>query len=144
VTPLLALHAAATWTMVGVIWYVQRVHYPLLGHAGAADFAAYQRENTRRTAWIVLPPMVIEALTSVALLAAPPPGVPRTAAWIGLGLVAVIWSSTALMQVPRHRRLERGYDRPAHRGLVATNWVRTVAWSARGGLVFWMMLRDGA
>jgi hypothetical protein len=141
VTPLLALHAAATWTMVGVIWFVQLVHYPLLDRAGGSDFASYQRRNTRRTAWVVIPPMIVEALTAAALAVAPPAGVPRGAAWTGLALVAVIWLSTALLQVPRHRRLEHAYDARAHRGLVATNWLRTAAWSARGLLVLWVMLR---
>ncbi|MCU0253984.1 MAG: hypothetical protein MUE47_05535 [Acidobacteria bacterium] len=140
-TPLLAVHAAATWVMVGVIWFVQLVHYPMLDRAAGAGFAAYQRENTRRTAWVVIPPMAAEALTALALVLRPPAGVPRAAAWAGLALVAAIWLSTALLQVPRHRRLESGYDAVAHRGLVATNWIRTAAWSARGGLVLWMILR---
>jgi hypothetical protein len=146
VTLLLAIHAAATWTMVGVIWFVQLVHYPLLGGPGRASesgFAAYQHENTRRTAWVVVLPMVIEALTAVALVVVPPAGVSRAAAWAGLALVAVIWLSTALLQVPRHGRLESGYDAVSHRGLVGTNWIRTAAWSARGGLVLWMILRAG-
>ena len=145
-TLLLAVHAAATWTMVGVIWFVQLVHYPLLGGPGrAADpgFVAYQRENTRRTSWVVVLPMLIEALTAIALAVAPPAGVSRAAAWAGLALVAVIWLSTALLQVPRHGRLERGYDAVAHRGLVATNWLRTLAWSVRAGIVLWMTLGAG-
>ncbi len=142
-TALLAVHAAATWTMVGVIWFVQLVHYPMLDRAGSAGFAAYQRENTRRTSWVVILPMAIEALTAVALALRPPAGVPRAAAWAGLALVAAIWLSTALLQVPRHRRLESGYDAVSHRGLVGTNWIRTAAWSARGGLVLWMILRAG-
>jgi hypothetical protein len=147
VTLLLAVHAAATWTMVGVIWFVQLVHYPLLGGPGRAaepGFVAYQRDNTRRTSWVVVLPMVLEALTAAALVAAPPADVPRAAAWAGLALVSVIWLSTALLQVPRHRRLERGYDVDDHRALVVSNWLRTIAWSARGVLVFWMALRAGA
>jgi len=39
--------------------------------------------------------------------------------------------STGFWQVPAHRRLEGGFDVATHRRLVQTNWVRTVAWSAR-------------
>ena len=53
-------------------------------------------------------------------------------AWCGLGLLAVAWVSTGLWQVPAHRRLAGGFDAVTHRRLVRTNWVRTVAWSARG------------
>lgn len=143
-TPLLSVHAAATWVMVGVIWFVQLVHYPLLDRAGAAGFAAFQRVNTRRTAWVVVPPMVVEVLTAIALVAVPPAGVSRAAAGLGLALLAAIWLSTFLLQVPRHERLARGYHPGAHRGLVATNWLRTAAWSARGILVLWMLARAGA
>ncbi len=133
--------------MVGVIWFVQLVHYPLLGGPGRtseAGFAAYQRENARRTAWVVVLPMLIEALTAIALAVAPPAGVSRAAAWAGLALVAVIWLSTALLQVPRHGRLERGYDAAAHHALVMSNWLRTVAWSTRGVLVLWLLARAAA
>ncbi|HEX2205610.1 MAG TPA: hypothetical protein VHG91_20025 [Longimicrobium sp.] len=55
----------------------------------------------------------------------------------------MVWLSTALLQVPMHGRLERGFDAAAHRRLVATNWVRTVAWTARGVLLLWSMPAPG-
>ena len=52
------------------------------------------------------------------------------------GLIFVIWLSTAILQVPLHRKLELGgYDARVIRRLVATNWLRTLAWSARAVLV---------
>jgi hypothetical protein len=50
-------------------------------------------------------------------------------------LVAVVWASTAVLQVPRHQTLAASFDAAAHADLVRTNWIRTVAWSARGGLM---------
>ena len=44
-----------------------------------------------------------------------------------------------LASVPMHERLGRGFDPAAHRRLVATNWIRTIAWTARGALVLWML-----
>jgi hypothetical protein len=63
------------------------------------------------------------------------------AALIGLSLVAVVWLSTALLQMPRHKTLGSGFDRRVWSGLVLSNWVRTVVWSARGMLVLWMTAR---
>jgi hypothetical protein len=57
---------------------------------------------------------------------------------VGLALVAAIWLSTALLQVPRHTTLGSGFDGSAWSGLVRTNWIRTVAWSSRGIVVLWM------
>jgi hypothetical protein len=54
---------------------------------------------------------------------------------VSLGLIGVNWLSTAIVQVPLHRRLEQGFEAGAHGRLVATNWVRTGAWTARGVLV---------
>jgi hypothetical protein len=39
-----------------------------------------------------------------------------------------------------HERLGHGYADWAHRRLVQTNWIRTVAWTARGVLVLWMLV----
>ncbi len=68
----------------------------------------------------------------------PEPGV--LLAWIGMGLVLLLWGSTLVLQVPCHWKLERGWDEPAYRRLVATNWVRTVGWTARGVVACWMLL----
>ena len=119
-------HAAAALFMTGVIWFVQIVHYPLFGRVGAANFRAYEREHARRTGWVVGPAMVVELLLALALAARG-----GLLAWAGLALLAVIWTSTALVQVPLHRRLERGADVAAQRRLVRTNWIRTAAWTAR-------------
>jgi hypothetical protein len=49
--------------------------------------------------------------------------------------------------VPQHAVLARGFDADAHASLVTTNWVRTVAWSARGlmllGIVERTLARGG-
>ena len=39
-TYVLLTHLAATLYMVGVIWFVQVVHYPLFARAGAEGFAS--------------------------------------------------------------------------------------------------------
>lgn len=128
----LLVHLAATFYMVGVIWFVQVVHYPLFAKVGATGFAAYSRTHSRLTGFVVGPPMLVEAATAVALVVYRPEGVSALLAWTGLVLLALVWASTALLQAPRHRTLGRGLDPASHRFLVASNWVRTVAWSARG------------
>lgn len=125
---LLFVHAATTLFMVGVIWFVQIVHYPLFQCVGEAGFAKYERQHTRRTGYVLTVPMLVEFATAAALAWRLGGGL----AWSGFGLLAVIWLSTWVWQVPAHRRLEQGFDDATHRRLVGTNWVRTAAWSARG------------
>jgi hypothetical protein len=55
--------------------------------------------------------------------------------------VALIWGTTGLVQVPLHAALTEGFDPAAHRRLVRTNWIRTVAWALRAALVLWMVGR---
>ncbi|MEM9420553.1 MAG: hypothetical protein AAGA25_16115 [Planctomycetota bacterium] len=137
---LLLLHAAATLYMTGLIWFVQRVHYPLMGCVGESGYAHYQREHQRRTGWAVGPAMLIELGCAVTLCLVPQATEPRTIAWVGLALLAILWLSTGLLQVPCHRKLAQGFDRHTHRKLVQTNWLRTVCWSLRGVLALLLLL----
>lgn len=136
---LLLLHAAATWTMVGIIWFVQIVHYPLFARVGAAQFPAYEGAHSYLTTIVVATPMLIEAFTSVLLVWQRPASLSPILVWSGLALVAALWVSTALLQVPQHERLANGFDVDAYRFLVGSNWLRTLCWSVRGGLALWML-----
>ena len=127
---ILLVHAAATLFMTGLIWFVQVVHYPLFAHVGREALSDYARRHARLTTFIVAPAMSIELLSAVAVVALRPGDVPWWLGGIGGGLLAAIWLSTAFLQVPLHGSLQRN-DAAAIRKLVASNWLRTSAWSAR-------------
>ena len=137
-TTVLYLHLAVTLFMTGLIWFVQLVHYPLFACVGADDFRQYEREHVRRTTWIVAPAMLIEAATGLLLLLSPPKGITTLAPVCNMFLLIVLWLSTALLQVPCHRALADGFDGRAVSRLVASNWLRTVVWTARSVLVIVM------
>ena len=125
---LLLTHAAATWFMVGLIWFVQVVHYPLFAGVGEQGWNAYSLRHQKLTTLVVGPVMLVE-LAACALLLATRPG-PLTIT--GAVLLALVWASTFFVQVPLHGRLGTGHERAIMRRLVATNWVRTALWSVRG------------
>jgi hypothetical protein len=137
---LLLLNYAATLFMLGVIWFVQIVHYPLFAKTESADFRTYEQRHTSLTTCVVAPPMLMEGATALLLLWFPPTGVSTWQPSIGLALLALIWLSTVLVQVPCHNLLCQGFDPYVHQRLVGTNWLRTIAWSARGLLVLWMAI----
>lgn len=137
---LLLSHLAATLFMLGVIWFVQVVHYPLFAKTGISDFRVYQRQHRALTTWVVAPPMLLELMTALLLFWFKPTGVSTWQMAVGLALLAVGWLSTGLAQVPCHDMLSKGFDSVVHRRLVWTNWIRTTAWSLRGLLVFWMAM----
>lgn len=136
---LLLTHAAATLFMFGVIMIVQVVHYPLFARVGVDGFAAYEAAHTRLITFVVFPAMVIELGTALLLVWQAPAAVPAWQVWAGLVLVGVIWLSTALLQVPLHGTLARGFDAAAHARLVGTNWIRTAAWAGRSVLALAML-----
>ena len=137
---ILILHFALTWAMVGLIWLVQIVNYPMFAEVPAVRFPRYERRHVRRITFVVGPLMLGEALTGVLLLAVAEPGGVRVAAEVGALLLVVIWLATAFLLVPLHRQLEETYDEQLQRRLVHANWVRTAAWTARGLLLLLALL----
>jgi len=134
----LLLNAVSTWFMVGLIWFVQVVHYPLFNRVQGEHHEEYHRKHQSRTTLVVGPPMLVEAFTSVLLVWYQP--VSNTPlVLLGVALLFVIWVSTALLQVPCHGELAKRFDQKAYRQLVLTNWVRTLAWSMRGALVVYLL-----
>lgn len=141
------LQLGSTLAMFGLIWFVQLVHYPLLLAVGAAQFPAYEAAHATRTTWIVAPLMLTELATAGLLLfpALRPAVVSPAGAWLGAALVGVVWLSTGLVQVPLHNQLQAGYSAAVIGRLVATNWLRTLAWSLRALLVLrWSSCLFGA
>jgi hypothetical protein len=141
---LLIAHLACTWFLVGLIWTIQVVHYPLFEMADKARFAEFAAAHSARITPVVGPAMVLELLLAGWLVLASPAVLPRGWALAGLALLAIIWVSTALLQVPQHGRLADSFDEPAHAFLVTSNWVRTVAWTLRGALAAAMVARQAA
>ena len=136
---LLLVHAGATLAMVGLIWTIQIVHYPLLDGVGRDEFPRYHARHTRAITWIVGPAMLTEISAAALIAFAPPAGVAPVLAWIGLALAMLVWIVTALFSIPAHATLEKGFDVEAHRRLVRSNWIRTLLWSTRGGIALWMI-----
>lgn len=130
------LHFGATIFMTGVIWIVQVVHYPLMDMVSSKDAALFATRHQGRIGFVVGPMMMLELITAVLLLV-------QSGAfvwWLNLGMLGVIWISTAALQVPCHQKLLSGFDAKVHRELVNTNWIRTLFWSLRAVLCIWMLL----
>ena len=138
---ILLSNVVSTLFLVGLIWMVQVVHYPLLDDIGKQNYVDYQKRHQNNITYIVGPMMLIELATAIMLLWYPIDGVDKSLIYAGIGLVALIWLSTALIQVPCHEKLVKGFDPAAYKWLVNSNWIRTIAWTARGGLVTWMLVR---
>ena len=136
-------HLVSSLTMVGMIWTVQIVHYPLMALVGPERFAAYETAHAPRMAAVVLLPWTVQGLTTTWLLIAPPAGVRATLilATAVAALVPVL--VTVLASIPAHMRLAAGFDADVHARLVGTNWIRTVAWTAHAVLAVAVLVTAG-
>jgi uncharacterized membrane protein len=130
------LHAAATLFMTGLIWTIQIVHYPLFAKVGSEGYEDYQWAHQKRISFVVIPAMFLELGTAVWLIFENPR---EPLVQLGLGMLVLIWLSTALLQAPIHSKLTHGWDAALHGRLVRTNWIRTVLWTARGVVALWMI-----
>ncbi len=137
--PVLLAHVASTLFMVGMIWTIQVVHYPLFALVGTAQFPAYEAAHSTRITAVIALPWAVQGLTTLALLLAPPDGLPRPLIWSAAVLAVVPVLVTVLASVPAHTALGSGFDAAAHTRLVATNWLRTAAWTAHGGVAVAML-----
>ena len=139
--PLLVLsaHAASTLALVGLIWTIQLVHYPAFRFVDPTRFVEFEAFHQRQISLAVVPLMLVELSTAAMLLWLRSTGVPLWMAVAGAGLVLFIWGCTFAVQVPLHNQLAQRYDGAAIEQLVRSNWIRTVAWTLRGGLVLWAL-----
>jgi len=140
----LAAQALASSAMCGLIWFVQAVHYPLFARADADRSSEYADENQRRTGPVVIPPMLVEAATAVIIAVNPPPSIGRPAALAGVAMVAALWLSTLVVQMPLHAQLKQAGHTPATvAALGRSSWARTRLWSARALHAIWMLHAAG-
>lgn len=127
-------HGAVTWFLVGLIWIVQRVHYPSMHYVEPDRFAVFEKMHCDRIGQIVAPMMIFEGAIAAGLMFLAPNSMALALSVIGAVLAAIIWWSTFFIQVPLHNHLQRGRNTDTINRLIATNWIRTIAWSARGGI----------
>jgi hypothetical protein len=137
----LVINAFATCVMVGVIWFVQVVHYPLLATIGQDRASEIAQEHQRRTGWVVGLPMAAEGVTTLWLVFDSPSGVHVVLPYVGGILLAIALGSTIFLSVPLHEKMANSPSADIGAQLVRTNWPRTIAWTLRGVLTAIMLLQ---
>lgn len=123
------LQQFVTLALVGLIWFVQIVHYPLFN--SVKNSPSYYLRHQFKTSCLVIPLMCLELISAAALLFM----IPSWLTILGAILLVIIWLSTFLLQVPCHMKLKTHYEKPLVDRLVFSNWIRTIFWSVRGFIV---------
>ena len=133
----LLFHMASTWAMVGFIWTIQLLQYPLMAEVPRDGFPRFEAVHQRKVTAVIALFGPLEVVVAALVFFT----VDTVPTWLSFGsgaVLAAIWTSTAFFYAPLHARLADGFDEVLHRRLVATNWLRTVAWTARGVAAAWM------
>lgn len=129
--------------MVGLIWTVQVVHYPLFENVGAEAYPDYQSRHIDRIGAVLVVPWGLEGITIVALLVLAKERLLRSLAFVGAALMGLILLVTMIWAAPVHGELLDGFDPDQHDTLMWSNLIRTLLWTARGGVAMamvWILL----
>ncbi len=132
---LFKIHLLFSLYMLGLIWFVQIVHYPLFAKIKADNFVDYEQQHTHKTSFITAPPMLVELATAILLLYL---NFGDLLHWINTIGVIGLWVSTFFIQVPLHQQLSQNHDTNTIQKLVRSNWIRTIIWTLRGLLLVFL------
>ena len=134
------LNLTVSAMLTGLIWTIQVVHYPGFLKVGAEQFTTYQHSHMRTISYIVIPLMLVELIAALLLQFLYHHSIPRIT-YLATAMVLVVWVSTLLVSSPLHGKLAaRGFDPQVIQQLIDTNWIRTIAWSLRTGVLFYVLL----
>jgi hypothetical protein len=138
---LLLVWAALVFWVLGQIWLVQIVVYPLFAQVGEAQYVRYHNFYSRRIPLPVIVPGFASFVSPIPLaLCGPAVPVWMSVANVAAGVVGLL--TTVLREIPRHARLEKGgRNEMAIAELIAYNWPRTVSITVQATITF-LMLRE--
>ena len=130
---LLVFTFALTAFMTGLIWFVQVVHYPIFLKVPPEKFIEFQQTHMGSTGSLVVLPMLLELAASVLMLGFKSGSFTQNLLnYLAFGLLVLAWASTALFSVPAYNALvSQGFEAGVIQKLIATNWIRTLAWTGR-------------
>ena len=129
------LNLVLSFIAVGLIWTIQLVHYPSMRFIPKERFVEYHNFHSIRISFLAIPLMVTELGTSLILFYQNYNNAIQTIFLINLVIVALIWLSTFLIQVPLHNALSKEKQSEKLSKLICTNWIRTILWTARSILM---------
>ena len=123
-----------TWMAIGIMLFLQVVHYPLYKKI-KEGFVDYERSYMGRAALLIAPLMLVEAITAILLIGVAPGGILTTLAGANLIVLLLIWLSTFLFQLNQHQKLSIRFSDKVLKGLIHRNWIRTLLWIIKGGIM---------
>jgi hypothetical protein len=126
----------------GMSRVLQLMHYPLYHDVGPTEFSRYIQVNNQRGVVPAILPALATFGVSLLMVWRRPVRVPPAVAMAAVLLNIVVLISTAMWQGRLHSQLaQAGKSGSAIKRLVATNWIRTAAFSIQALLAIWIIDR---
>ena len=137
-----SLQIITCFALTGLIWIIQLVHYPAFRYIEASRFPKFHQMHSRKISFVVIPLMIAELITAIWLaFSEASSGYFQS---IILLLTLLVWLSTFGLQVPCHSKMTNGKDLHQIEKLILTNWIRTLAWSAKSAMLAWQIMAAGS
>ncbi|MEO6237960.1 MAG: hypothetical protein ABIQ52_13245 [Vicinamibacterales bacterium] len=116
------------------------VNYSSWHLIGKAEFVPFHQFISPRVLTFLVAPALLGTVFSILLLWFRPAAIPIVAVWVAIALQAIVWVSTATIQVPIQLQLSaEGLSLPLIERLIETNfWLRRIPYAACAGLFLWM------
>ena len=130
--------------MVGLIWTIHTVHYPLFAHVGESTYVAFQSQHVDRIGKLLFLPWLTEGITLLAVLVLAFFGnqrnlrLPAFLNGVGMAIALII---SGFLSAPAHGDLADGFNAAVHDRLMTANLVRSLAWTLCGVCAIWIVTR---
>ena len=119
------------------------VNYSSWHLIGEGEFTAYHRFISPRVLTFLVAPALLGTVFTILMLWARPATIPVWAVCAAIAAQAVVWVSTATVQVPIQLQLsEEGLSLALIERLIETNfWLRRIPYAVCAGLFLWMAVK---
>ena len=116
------------------------VNYSSWHLIGAEEFISYHRFIGPRVIAFMVAPALLGTAFSILMVWVRPVAIPGWAVWAAIATQAIVWVSTATIQVPIQVQLsEHGLSVELVDRLIQTNfWLRRIPYAICAGLFLWM------
>ena len=120
------------------------VNYPSWPLIGTAEFVTYHHFIAPRVLAFLVAPALLGTVFTILMLWARPATIPAWAVCVAIAMQAVVWVSTATIQVPIQFQLGgNGISPGLVERLIETNfWLRRIPFAICAGLFLWMAARS--
>ena len=145
--PLIVVHAAASMFMVGLIWTIHYVHYPLFAYVGESTYASFQAVHVERIGRLLFVPWLTEGFSLIGIVALAFLGGRKTLrvpAVINGAAMAIVLVISGFWSARTHGKLAEGFDKAVHDELMTVNLIRTLAWTVCGACSIWIVFSTWA